>query len=369
MKVSVEIAQGRYVRLRWSYQGKRVYISLDIPDSPLARSVAQKQAAIIQADILSGNYDQTLLKYKPHTGKLGTVVSAVELWQHYTKAMQTDKGLSASSMVRYRAIANHLETTLGSLKAESVTEAKAKDFAAYLSERCSGHTVKVYLYLLANCWDWASGRYHVAASNPWRSPLERVKPSPRKRVKPFTQAELSTILKTLQQHQHYARYYPLVLFLAAVGCRPGEAMALTWGHVSDDFKSVEVVAAVNRQGQIKDTKNHKERVVWLPPVVTAMLSERYQHQPPDALVFPAVRGGLLDDKRLARMWKQLLKDCNITFRRIYTLRHTVISRALASGFTPIAIAEQTGHLPRTLIDNYAHVIEQKVLLLQLIETD
>ncbi len=153
MKVSVEIAQGKYVRLRWSYQGKPVCISLGMFDSPLARAYAQQRAAIIEGDILSGNYDPTLLKYKPRTGKRGTVVSAVDLWQHYTQAMQTDKGLSASAMGRYRSIGNHLEATLGSLKAESVTEAKAKDFAAYLGERCSGNTVKQYLWLLASCWD------------------------------------------------------------------------------------------------------------------------------------------------------------------------------------------------------------------------
>lgn len=77
MKVSVEIAQGKYVRLRWSYQGKPVCISLGMFDSPLARAYAQQRAAIIEGDILSGNYDPTLLKYKPLTGKRGTVVSAV----------------------------------------------------------------------------------------------------------------------------------------------------------------------------------------------------------------------------------------------------------------------------------------------------
>ncbi|MBT9159566.1 MAG: Tyrosine recombinase XerD [Dehalococcoidia bacterium] len=368
MKVSVEVLASGRVRLRWYYQGRQCVLSTGTKNSPVAIASAKRLAGLIEADILSGNYDPTLLKYKPRTGKRGTVVSAVELWQHYTKAMQTDKALSASAMGRYRSIGNHLEATLGSLKAEAVNEAKAKDFAAYLSERRTGHTVKVYLYLLAACWDWAKGRYHVAAANPWRSPLARVKPSPRKRVKPFTQIELATILSALQHHPHYNHYYPLVLFLAATGTRPGEAMALRWEHVADDFKSVAIGSAANRQGEIKSTKNHKERRVWLPDVVSNQLRDAHKQSPRNTLVFPAVKGGLLDDKRLARMWKALLADCGIPFRRIYTLRHSAISRALAAGFTPVAIAEQTGHLARTLMDVYAHAIESKVLAFDVVSS-
>ncbi len=200
----------------------------------------------------------------------------------------------------------------------------------------------------------------MAAANPWRSPLERVKPSPRKRVKPFTRTELATILSALQQHPHYRHYYPLVLFLAAVGCRPSEAIALKWEHVADDFKNVAIIAAANRQGEIKSTKNSKERRVWLTDVVSNQLRYAHKQSPRNTLVFPAVKGGLLDDKRLARMWRELLAGCGLPFRRIYTLRHTAISRALESGLTPAAISEQTGHLPRTLIDTYARAIESRV---------
>ncbi|NJK72507.1 MAG: DUF3596 domain-containing protein [Synechococcaceae cyanobacterium SM2_3_60] len=83
MKISVEVLKSGRIRLRWYYQGKQVCTLLGMRDSPLARAHAQRQAAIIKADILSGNYDPSLLKYKLTTGKRGTVVSAVELWQHF----------------------------------------------------------------------------------------------------------------------------------------------------------------------------------------------------------------------------------------------------------------------------------------------
>ncbi len=111
MKISVEVLKSGRIRLRWYYQGKQVCISLGMRDSPLARAHANCQAAIIEADIISGNYDPTLLKYKPRTGKRGTVVSAVELWQHFYPF----KTLAIKASWRYLVLPASLQLFIASL--------------------------------------------------------------------------------------------------------------------------------------------------------------------------------------------------------------------------------------------------------------
>ncbi len=44
--------------------GKSHYLSLEFPDTTTNRKLAEKKAREIELDILSGNFDQTLQKYK-----------------------------------------------------------------------------------------------------------------------------------------------------------------------------------------------------------------------------------------------------------------------------------------------------------------
>ena len=52
------------LRLRWSYKGQRYCLSLGLYDSPVARTVAEGKASIIEADLATGNFDTTLKKYR-----------------------------------------------------------------------------------------------------------------------------------------------------------------------------------------------------------------------------------------------------------------------------------------------------------------
>lgn len=52
------------LQLRFRFAGKRHYLSLGFPDSTTNRKLAEKKAREIELDILSGNFDQTLQKYK-----------------------------------------------------------------------------------------------------------------------------------------------------------------------------------------------------------------------------------------------------------------------------------------------------------------
>jgi integrase len=66
MKIQIEALKGR-LRLRWHDGDKRQTLAIGVNDSPLGRSLAQKKKQEIEHDWLIGQYDRTLLKYRPRT--------------------------------------------------------------------------------------------------------------------------------------------------------------------------------------------------------------------------------------------------------------------------------------------------------------
>ncbi|MBD2198084.1 MULTISPECIES: Arm DNA-binding domain-containing protein [Calothrix] len=63
-QVSVVASHGR-LQLRFRYAGKRYTLSIGLPDTIVNRKAAEAKARQIELDILSGNFDPTLAKYKP----------------------------------------------------------------------------------------------------------------------------------------------------------------------------------------------------------------------------------------------------------------------------------------------------------------
>lgn len=357
-KVRIE-AHNKCLRLRWTIQGHRYTLGLGgLPDNFLGRNIAQEKASQIERDILLGDFDETLLKYRPRlTGTNPTEINCPVLFSKYTA---TKSALAAGTLEKYRAVQRHLEQWLD-VPAPSVDAAAAANFAQQLADRVAPKTQREYLRILASCWDWAKGKYHVAQDNPWPQLAKSIKPEPRQPSQPFSEAEAMAILQGFASNRYYKHYYSYTLFLLGVGCRPGEAAGLRWQHVSADFATAWIGRAITR-GVEGTTKTGKARVVALSPGVATMLRELHQQRnpSPEDLVFPAPKGGPINDRLYnRRAWHSILAAAGIPYRSPYNMRHTAISHALANGADPISVAEQAGHDPRTMFAHYAHAIRRE----------
>jgi integrase len=67
-------------------------------------------------------------------------------------------------------------------------------------------TAKARIWLLASCWDWAKGKYHVTQQNPFRGLSDRFRSQPKKRPRPFSVVEVRAILDGFRSSQYYAHY-------------------------------------------------------------------------------------------------------------------------------------------------------------------
>jgi len=78
--VTVQVIKAR-LRLVWSWQGRRFFIYIGLPETKPNRKVANIKAQTIELDITSGNFDQSLAKYKPQAQS--EAISVVEMFSIY----------------------------------------------------------------------------------------------------------------------------------------------------------------------------------------------------------------------------------------------------------------------------------------------
>jgi integrase len=353
-KVSVESHNGN-LRLRWSHWGQRYCMAMNMSDSPVARTVADRRAGEIQGDLLTGNFDPSLTKYQSQSGTATPVpLTSVELFRRFTaNRAKTAKG---RDMERFRAIGGHITQYFGTRSA-SVGDDFADGFRLYLLERLAPGTAKGYLVLVRSCWDWGV-KQHLIMGNPWGEVLKRVKIPPKQPPRPFSTDEIAAIRAGFKSSRHYSYYEDFTAFLFGTGCRTGEAIGLRWGHLSDDCDRVWIGESVSR-GVRNATKTNRARDFRLGTSVRAMLlNRRPVGWEPDGLVFPALKGGAIDGHNFSnRAWKSVLKAAEVPHRKAYSTRHTYICHALAKGVNPMTIAQMTGHDPETLFKFYAAHID------------
>jgi integrase len=365
--VKVENDDGR-LRLRWTHHGKRYAIAVGLPDTAVNRTFAQQKASQIELDIISGNFDSTLKKYKPKraTSKHLEQSTAGDVFEKFMVDQKKAKGLQVGSVCRYTGALRQLQRFFKDKPVEYIGAMDTGNFVAYLKEHCGDRTTKDYLILIRACWDWGRLKHLVEFNaNPWNAVLDRAKVAPKQRVKPFTAAEVKAIESAFRHDRYYAHYADFVTFLFGTGCRFGEAAGLQWQHVADDLQTVWFGESVSR-GIRKTTKTGKARTIILTPKIGELLAKRKPDPcDPKALVFPAPKGGPINDHTFRRRaWKGVLSQSGIDYRKPYATRHTVISHALANGANYLEVAETTGHDPQVLHKHYASVIEKKSVLME-----
>ena len=89
----VIISSHNRLQLRFSFGGKRRYLSMGLPDTSINRRLAELKAAEIEKDILYERFDTTLQKYKaishqnaiaPITPTKISQLKLDELWEKYS---------------------------------------------------------------------------------------------------------------------------------------------------------------------------------------------------------------------------------------------------------------------------------------------
>ncbi|MFG6097357.1 tyrosine-type recombinase/integrase [Leptothoe sp. ISB3NOV94-8A] len=341
-----------WIQLRWRYQGKRYYLSPGLIYSNVNVQVAQQRAAQIQLDVISGNFDTTLAKYKSD-GDPTRTHSAVSLFKKFIEFKT--KTLQPRSLDKYRGLLNWLIEFSGD---RSINSNDAEVFLDWLGDNLKPITLKERLSLLNAAWEWGI-KQKLVTDNPWSELSVRVQAQ--QKPQPFTRDEVKAIINAFKASHYYSHYADYIQFKFGTGCRTGEANGLRWRHLNPDC-TVVWIGESHTHGQFKDTKTGKAREFKLSASLSQMLRNRRPVDvKPDDLVFPAPKGGPITEgnfSRDGRAWPTILKQCEIeNYRSPYKTRHTFISHALEAGMSPAEVSAITGHELETLYKHYAGVIK------------
>jgi integrase len=363
LKGSVVVyADKGWLRLRWSWGGRRYFLPIGLPDTQVNRTVAERKAKTIERDILTEQFDPTLTKYKTQASD-ETLTSAVELFENFINSKS--KNVDPKTLDKYWGLLGYLRQHFRQKKALHISEEDACDFRDWLLKRIAPVTVKERLGLLKACWNWGLKRGKVR-ENPWFE--VKLKVPPKQKPNPFTREEVKQILEGFKADPTYNYYSDFAEFLLSVGCRIGEAAGLKWRHLSDDCSVIWVGESWSR-GRQKATKTNRDRTFELSPRIQQMLlARRPESFNPNDWVFMSSEGKPVDDHNFRnRAWKPILKRVGVAYRMPRNSRHTFTSQAIDQGLHPTEVSEITGHSVQTLYRHYLGGVRGRAKLPELLE--
>ena len=349
--------------------GERRYLYLGLQDNPDNRKLAEAKARQIEADIIYERFDPTLERYRPQEAmtvrQSNPSQTLSKLYKQYidTKRPSIRPGTWKNN---YLVMWGHIRRSpFADIDPELETTGYAQKLFDRASQTLTPDTCYRLMVQLNACLKWAIESKRIKLT---RSPFEGMATKARKLIKksedeetdinPFTSTERDTIIKAFQAHPCYSHYYPYVYFCFYVGCRPSEAIALTWNDISDDlsqitFKSA-VVAGEGGKQKCSGLKTQKKRTFPCNRQVREILSQvRQTGKNANAQVFTSVTGKVIDIGYFRSIWVKVLDELGIEYRKPYQMRHTFITLYLDAGLDAKDIGKLVGNSPAMIYKHYA----------------
>lgn len=355
--------------------GKQVYLSTGLDANEINRRRVDSIANWIEEDILTGNLDPTLDRYKEKLGtykqpqltivKPNTPESDVlQLWVKYCEYMKPQLAPTTYRRDYARKYHNHIQ----SLPTKDLSQAIA--IRDYLLTQLTPNAAKRVLTYLAACCKWAKASGMIT-DNPFTGMSEDIKlpKHDSDTIDPFSKVEMNIIIKAFEETRpHYA---PFVKFLFWTGCRTGEAIALQWKHINPECTQITFTESYDSQLNIrKGTKTGKTRKFPCNNQVRELLlSIRPDAPNPDQTVFTSPTGCIINNNKFStQIWKGtrmgkkfykgviqiLLEEGKIErYRCPYNTRHTFITLMLEQGLTVTTVAKLVGNSPEIILKHYA----------------
>lgn len=170
--------------------------------------------------------------------------------------------------------------------------------------------------------------------------------------------QLEGFFAAVRGHRLEALYW-----LALLGLRRGELLALSWRDVDQEAGTLRVRKSKTGAGL---------RTLPLSPTLLAVLAQHWERQQAErtalgvdwkehGLVFPSEKGTPISGRNLVRHFKSVLARAGLPDLRFHDMRHTAATLLLEQGQHPKTVQMLLGHSQvTTTLDIYSHVsLEEK----------
>ena len=335
------------IRLRWTLNGKTYSLTAG-KDSRDTLKAARAKAQLIDADITFERFDSSLTKYGKQQSMVSEVVSPIqettlsELWEQYVENKLPS--LKPLTIEKYKQLTKLFNKLGNKLSFDSLATKKA-----FLEVTTVDRTRDCLMYLSA-CCEWAIKR-KLTNYNPFNG-MSAEMPKPKYLLNPnpnsFTESEREKIIEAfktdIRSGMNYSYYASLVEFWFLTGCRPSEAIGLTWDKITDDCSGVTFDGSIQTLSsgvkiRSKGSKNNNSRTLAVSSRVQKLLQsikpisvgiEQLVFHSPESINMP------INYRNFARRGWTAIVDPIKPGTTPYNCRDTFITLQLLKG-TPSAI--------------------------------
>lgn len=307
-------------------------------------------------------YDDNQPKYKSET-----IGEYILKWLEYKR-----KKLKPTSFDRLDTTVTHqIIPILGDVCVNELTTVDIEDMIRFLKEEgYSYSTVKKAYEAIRSCM-----RYAVSQSIVDKNPADQAELSVKdfeinNKVKFWTDAEMDIFQKEalkIENGSYKYRFGNCFVLLMSTGIRVGEAIALQWSDIDFDKRQMNIcknIATVrNRSSDIprkyidveQSTKTRNgNRKIPLNDVAIAALNNLQSASGNNNRLFDTTY------RSLDRMFKIILKNCNLPRTGMHTLRHSFASKLFRLGVDVKIISDILGHSDISITyDTYVHVTQEQ----------
>lgn len=359
-EVAIRVSNGR-LQLIFRYNGKRECISVGLADTIENRRFAQIKANTLKMDLLSGNFDETHAKYKfqpdrpkPKAQPEKSQIKLMDLWLRYVD-FKRSQNISPNTITKdYGSVTTFLQRCDHTEVSDAIA---IRDWL--LGTTTPNRTHRTLVQLSAAC-NWGV-KSKIIDNNPFAGMAKEIKVEKKsKQIEYFTESERLQIIQYFKgTGSHYAAF---VEFLMRSGCRPSEAIALQWKHVSEDCKTIifeQTVVMGDRGWELKQglkTQSYR-RFSCGAKMAEFMRSIKPNDCDRNDLVLPSPQGKWIDLHNFtARDWRSALRALGLRYRSPYKMRHTMITHGLDT-LDAKDIAELVGNSAMVIYSRYAGIKE------------
>jgi integrase len=364
--VKVISSNGR-LQLRFRYGGKRHYFSVGLEDNPVNRIAAEQKARGIELDIISGNFDQTLEKYKPESALTTEVPKATprltpklkEVWGQYLD--YKIPGVSPKTVNgTYEPVTAHLNRC----KSDGLQEPLR--FRMELLQVTTESQARRTLMQLSAACKWAR-QHRIIEHNPldgmYRDLTATIPPPPIS----FSVEERDAIIAAFENDTrkgiNFRHYTPFIKFLFWTGCRPCEAIGLRWGSLAKNCSKIHfhesIVDVSGKLHRRNETKTSFDRWFACPKrLQELLLSIQPKNSSKDDLVFVSPRGKAIRESNFVdRAWNKILRKLDLAVKdgiemKPYNCRDTFITLQALQGHSSTTIARWVGNSGKVIEEKY-----------------
>lgn len=318
-------------------------------DSSATVKVARATGQQIDSDIRMERFDPALAKYgKQYSStslevikpKAESIDPVTLFYKHIA-----DKQLKAKSKQRYIQLGTVMEKAGIAKIGYNALEVKQ----ALLKVTTLGETRKILEKLSSAC-RWGM-RHKLVNNNPFDG-IHQEMPKPKYQTDPqpnaFSPEEQEQVIQAFKMDkrrgQNYQHYAAIVEFWFLTGCRPSEAIGLTWEDIKEDCTEIHFrgsVQTLNNGQQVwsEGSKNNKTRYFPCTNRLSSLLgSIRPADAKPGSIVFPSPQGGWINYHNFqTKVWNKVVDPIK-EGTTPYCCRDTFIRRQIEKGDSIESIA-------------------------------